>query len=462
MEQRRLHLNERNWETSTVHSNGEMVGTKLLRIAGKARKDPKCRFTSLYHLVTKELLRECFISLRKKAATGIDGITKEKYAKDLEENLEKLLEKLHKMSYKPQPVKRVYIPKTGGKKRPLGLPILEDKLVQSCLVRILECVYEQDFIADSYGFRPNRSCHDALRELNHTIDKKRVSYIVDADIKGFFDAVNHEWVMKFLEHRIGDKRVLRMVKRFLKAGIIEEGKYERKDKGTPQGGVISPLLANIYLHYVLDLWFEKRFKKSCSGYTKIIRYADDFIVCFQHKTEAEHFLKELMVRLGRFGLEIEPAKTKLILFGFHAREQMRRKEDRKPETFDFLGFTHYCSTTRCGRTFKLKRKTARNKFRAKLKEFKEWVRANRTMPTQELLKLSCVKVAGHIAYFGVSDNYCDVSRFVWEAMKVLHKWMNRRGKRDCYSWKKFNLILGNINFPKPKIMVNLIQYPVNV
>ena len=265
-------------ETSTVHGSGETMETKLHRIAEKARKEPKFKFTSLYHLMNEELLRECFKRLRKGAAAGIDEMTKDMYAENLDANLTDLIGRLHRMAYIPQPVRRVYIPKPGSdKQRPLGIPTLEDKLVQAGLVRILEQVYEQDFIDSSYGFRPQRSAHDALRALSDTVGNKPVNHIVEADIKGFFDNVNQEWLIKFLAHRIGDKRIERMVKRFLKAGVAEDGSITVKDEGTPQGGVISPLLANIYLHYALDLWFEKVYRKSCTGHARLIRYADDCV-----------------------------------------------------------------------------------------------------------------------------------------------------------------------------------------
>jgi len=265
-------------ETSAVHGSGEPVATKLHRIAEKARKEPDFKFTSLYHLMNEELLRECFKRLRKDAAAGIDEMTKDMYAENLDANLSNLTDWLHRMAYIPQPVRRKYIPKPGSaKQRPLGIPCFEDKLVQAGLVRILEQVYEQDFIEDSYGFRPQRSCHDALKALSETVENKPINHIVEADIKGFFDNVNQEWLMKFLAHRVEDKRIQRMVKRFLKAGVAEDGSVMVSDEGTPQGGVISPLLSNIYLHYALDLWFEKVYRKSCTGVARLIRYADDCV-----------------------------------------------------------------------------------------------------------------------------------------------------------------------------------------
>ncbi|MBA3008592.1 MAG: reverse transcriptase [Proteobacteria bacterium] len=265
-------------ETLAVHRSGEPVATKLHRIAEKAREEPVFKFTSLYHLMNEELLRGCFQRLRKDAAAGIDKMTKDMYAEKLETNLASLVERLHRMAYIPQAVRRKYIPKPGStKQRPLGIPCFEDKLVQSGLVRILESIYEEDFIEDSYGFRPARSCHDALKTLSLTMERKSINHIVEADIKGFFDNVNQEWLLKFLAHRIGDKRIQRMVKRILKAGVADDGSVTISDDGTPQGGVISPLLANIYLHYALDLWFERIYRRSCTGYARLIRYADDCV-----------------------------------------------------------------------------------------------------------------------------------------------------------------------------------------
>ena len=382
-------------------SNREDVETKLQRIAEKARKDPSCKFTSLFHLMNVELLRGCFERLRKDAASGIDGITKEEYGKELEANLTALVERLHRMSYIPQPVRRVYIPKPGStKQRPLGIPALEDKLVQAGLVRILEAIYEADFIDDSYGFRPGRGCHKALRALSQTVEKGMTHYIVEADIKGFFDNVEHDWLMEFLGHRIADKRVLRYVKRFLIAGVLEDGELRATDEGTPQGGIISPVLANIYLHYSLDLWFTKVFARRCEGLARLIRYADDIVVCFQKESDAMRFRAELEERLGKFGLEVAPEKTKVIEFGPLA-EMKAAVRDEKPQTFDFLGLTHYCGRDRYGKRFRMKRITSRKKFKAKLHAMKDWLKKSRTEQTQGLMKTFAAKLRGHIAYYGV-------------------------------------------------------------
>lgn len=448
-------------ETPSVHGNGEPVETKLRRIAEKAHKEPSFKFTSLYHLMNEELLRECFGRLRKDAAAGIDDMTKEQYAENLDANLLNLTERLHRMAYCPQPVRRVYIPKPGStKQRPLGIPCLEDKLVQAGLVRILEHVYEQDFMEDSYGFRPGRSCHTALKALSDTVEGRPVNHIVEADIKGFFDNVNQEWLMKFLKHRIGDKRILRMVKRFLKAGVHEDGAVMVSDEGTPQGGVISPLLANIYLHYALDLWFERVVRTRSTGYVRLIRYADDFVVCFQYESDAIKFRSGMEQRLGKFGLELESAKTRVLKFGRYAVQNARAKGTR-PETFDFLGFTHYCGTRRNGKGFRMKRVTARKKFTAKVKAFKEWLKSARTMKTAELWETARAKLRGHYAYYGVTDNLPGIKRFAAHAEKLLFTWLNRRGKRRSLNWQKFRDMLTRFPLPEPRIKVRMFPVSVN-
>ncbi|MDA3897382.1 MAG: group II intron reverse transcriptase/maturase [Desulfobacteraceae bacterium] len=451
----------RSEETLAVHGSGEPVETKLRRIAEKARKEPGFKFTSLYHLMNEELLRGCFRRLRKDAAAGIDKMTKDMYAENLDANLSDLIGRLHRMAYKPQPVRRKYIPKPGStKQRPLGIPSFEDKLVQAGLVRIMESVYEQDFIEDSYGFRPSRSCHNALKALSEAVENHPVNHIVEADIKGFFDNVNQEWLMKFLAHRIEDKRIHRMVKRFLNAGVSEDGSVTISDEGTPQGGVISPLLANIYLHYALDLWFEKVYRKSCRGFARLIRYADDFVVCFQYKPDAERFREELGKRLGKFGLEVEPTKTKVMEFGRFAVQNAKRRGE-KAETFDFLGFTHYCGTRRDGKGFRMKRVTARKKFVAKLKIFKEWLKKARTMKTKDLWKTAQAKLRGHYNYYGVTDNLRGIARFGHEVRKLLFKWLNRRGKKNCLNWEKFEEMLKRFPLPKPRIRVSMFGFSVN-
>jgi RNA-directed DNA polymerase len=312
--------------------------TGLVRIAEIARQNPKERFTALIHHINQETLIECHQMVSGSKASGVDQVTKQAYGENLEANIADLIGRMKRQAYKPQPVRRVYIPKEGSNKmRPLGIPSYEDKLVQKGLARILNTIYEQDFLDCSFGFRPGRGCHDALKVLNHIIERKKVNYIVDADIRGFFDHVDHEWLMKFLELRIADPNLLRLIKRFLKAGVMEAGIVYDTPEGTPQGGLISPILANVYLHYVLDLWFEKVVKKRCQGEAYVVRYADDFVCCFQNKRDAEWFYSNLKERLKKFNLEVAEEKTRIIAFGRSAEKESKKQGKKKPDTFDFLG-----------------------------------------------------------------------------------------------------------------------------
>jgi RNA-directed DNA polymerase len=348
--------------------------TGLVRIAEIARQNPKERFTALIHHINQETLIECHQMVSGSKASGVDQVTKQAYGENLEANIADLIGRMKRQAYKPQPVRRVYIPKEGSNKmRPLGIPSYEDKLVQKGLARILNTIYEQDFLDCSFGFRPGRGCHDALKVLNHIIERKKVNYIVDADIRGFFDHVDHEWLMKFLELRIADPNLLRLIKRFLKAGVMEAGIVYDTPEGTPQGGLISPILANVYLHYVLDLWFEKVVKKRCQGEAYVVRYADDFVCCFQNKRDAEWFYSNLKERLKKFNLEVAEEKTRIIAFGRSAEKESKKQGKKKPDTFDFLGFTHYCSKSEKG-WFRVKRKTSQKKYRSSLLKCKLWLR----------------------------------------------------------------------------------------
>ena len=428
--------------------------TKLARIAEIARTKPKEVFTSLYHYLNEEMLIQCHNELSADKAAGVDEVTKEQYAKDLGENIKSLVERLKKHSYKPQPVRRVYIPKDNGKERPLGIPAYEDKIVQLGLKKILERIYEADFLDNSYGFRPGRSCHDAIIELGERIMGK-TSYIVDADIKGFFNNVSHEWIIKFIGVRVADPNIKRLINKFLKAGVMEEGNIEQSEAGTPQGGVISPLLANIYLHYALDLWFEKAVKPRLRGEASLVRYADDFVCCFQYKEEAERFCATLKERLAKFELEIAENKSKIIEFGRFAAGNRQAKGLSKPETFDFLGFTHYCSQTRNGK-FTVKRKTSRKKFKAKVKAFATWIKRVRDQENiRVIFETVKSKLQGHYNYYGISDNYRMIAKYYNRVIELIFKWLNRRSQRKSFSWDKFNLYLKQNPLPRPKIKRNL-------
>lgn len=428
--------------------------TKLARIAEIAKEKPKEQFTSLYHLLNKEMLLECHAELDANKATGIDQVTKEEYERNLEENINSLVERLKKKGYKPQPVRRTYIPKDEKSMRPLGILTYEDKIVQQGLNKLLQAIYEQDFVDHSYGFRPSRSCHDALKEVNRIIEKGKISYVVDADIRGFFTNVDHEWLMKFIELRIGDPNIQKLIVKFLKAGIMEKDIYEDTEVGVAQGASISPVLANIYLHYALDLWFQVIVKKSCRGQAEIVRYADDFVCCFQFKEDAERFYDALIKRLAKFNLEIAEEKTKILKFGRFAADNSKRQGLGKPETFDFLGFTHYCSKSIRGK-FRVKRKTSKKKFKAKVKAFKLWLRAERHLGTEEIMKTVRKKLIGHYTYYGITDNSCMMDAYRFQVVKLLFKWLNRRSQRRSFSFENFKLFLKRNPLPVPKIYVNI-------
>jgi RNA-directed DNA polymerase len=432
------------------------VDTNLTRIRDKARAEPKLCFTSLYHHVTDaEHLLTCYGKIEAGKAPGIDGVSKEEYGKDLEVKLEDLSARLRRMGYRPQAVRRVYIPKIGSKKqRPLGIPCFEDQVVQMAVKRVLEQIYEADFLECSYGYRPGRTPHQALDRLGRTIQQQKISYIVEADIRSFFDRVHHEWLEKFLGVRIGDERVLRLIRRMLKSGIMEDGLRKPSEEGTPQGGVLSPLLSNIYLHYVLDLWFERKFKRQCRGEAYLFRYADDYLACFQYREEAERFLREMTARLAQFHLEVEPSKTKLVPFGRFARKDAEQR-GLQPGEFDFLGFTHYCGQTRHG-CFKVQRRTSKKKFRAKLKEMKEWLKQQRSrLRKGELLRQAKRRLQGHLQYYAITDNGRMCDAFRRQVSKLLFKWMNRQSQRRSYDLERFQDALAWVGWPSVRIVHRL-------
>ena len=372
-----------------------MMQVKLNQIARKAKQDKQLKFTSLIHHVSEANLAECYQELKANKACGIDGETVEAYGKNLQDRLYKLVGSIKSKQYRPKPVKRVYIPKAGkDEKRGLGIPSVEDKLVQIMLKKILEQIYEAEFLDVSYGFRPKLSCHDAIKALDRAVITKPINYIVEVDIKGFFDNVNHYWLQRCLEEKIIDRNLLWLVRKFLKAGVVEDGKQLTTDVGTPQGGVISPLLANIYLHYVLDLWFKKEIKSQTKGHMELIRYCDDFVVCCESEKDAKNFLELLRSRLEKFGLQVSGDKTKVLKFGRQVWKQAQRSKE-KVETFNFLGFTHYCGKSRQV-YFIMGHKTSKENLCRKLKETKEWLKQIRNkLRLKEWWPVLKSKLTGH-------------------------------------------------------------------
>ena len=435
-------------------SGGLTVQTRLDRIARRARTHRTERFNNLFHLLDVELMAECFEELKEDRAPGVDGVTKEEYADGLKHKLRDVVERLHRRRYRPRPTRRKMIPKANGKLRPLGIPTTEDKLVQRGLARVLERVYEEDFHPFSFGFRPGKGCHDALKELSRNIGAKKAGYVVEADIKGFFDNVVHDKLLEMLAHRVNDPGVLWLVRLLLRAGVMVEGKRLDTEKGTPQGGVISPLLANVYLHYVLDEWFVKAVQPQCRGEAYLVRYADDFVACFQHEDDARRFHADLPRRLGKFGLEVEPTKTRMLPFGRFARRDAERRGERVG-VFDFLGFTHYCGLSRKGR-FKLKWRTAKSRLRTKLRAMKDFIRANRTLPIRALWSTVNRKLEGHYAYYAVSDNWPMLLAFRTSTMWLLYKWLNRRSARKSFSPETYVAYVDRMKLAAPRrLVVNL-------
>lgn len=428
------------------------MDTKLERIAKIAKDKPEEGFTSLIHLINKETLIECHKDMNGKKSSGVDKVTKAEYEENLESNVEDLLSRMKRQAYKPQPAKRVYIPKPGtNKKRPLGIPAYEDKLVQAALAKILNSIYEQDFYECSFGFRPNRSCHDALKLLDKILNDRDIRYVVDTDIKGFFDNVDHECMMKFIEFRIADVNLLRLIKRFLKAGIIESGIRRDTPQGTPQGGVCSPILANIYLHYALDQWFEIIVRRVCRGKAYMVRYADDSVFCFQYEEDAKKFYASLIERLEKFNLSLAEEKTRIIEL-----KKSDKDDDQGDNSFDFLGFTHYVGKDKNGKK-RVKRKTSKKKYNASLLKCKQWIKENRTLPVDKFMKTIKAKIQGHCNYYGITDNRRAVGNFIFECRRLIFKWLNRRSQRKSFNWDKFALFLKKYPLPTTKTHVNIFE-----
>ena len=428
----------------------EDVQETLKRIRQAVRREPRERMTSLYHHVYEiENLREAYLGLRKNAAVGIDGETWEHYGEELEGNLEDLSGRLRRGSYRAPAVKRVYIPKADGRKRGLGVPALEDKIVQKVVAQILSAIWEGEYKGFSYGFRESRTAHEALDGLAVGIQQRPINWVLDADIRGFFDTISHEWLEKMIEHRVGDGRITALIKKWLRAGVMEEGKVKRSEEGTPQGGVVSPVLANIYLHHAFDQWVQQWRKREARGAMIVVRYADDFVVGFEHREEAERFQGELRKRMKKFELELHEEKTRLIEFGRHAEKRRQERGEGKPETFNFLGFTHICGKTRGGR-FTVVRKTMRKRMQAKLRDLKKEFRQRLHDDLREQGKWVSAVLRGHYQYYGVPFNSTSLWSYTYHVKRLWHRTLRRRSQRTRMTWERFARKVKGL-LPDPRI-----------
>jgi RNA-directed DNA polymerase len=419
------------------------VQTSLQGIANRSASHKKHRFGNLYGLLNEENLSWCWQFLRRDAAPGIDRVDYREYQANLDSNIRDLVERLKGKRYRARLVRRHYIPKTNGKLRPLGIPTTEDKLLQLAVAKILEAIYEQDFLECSYGYRPNRSPHDAVRRLTDELQQGRYCWVVEADIKGFFDNIDHDWLIQMLEERIDDKAFLRLIRKWLKAGILDtDGQVIHPATGTPQGGIVSPVLANIYLHYVLDLWFERKLKPTCQGSALLIRFADDFVCAFQHRGDAERLMDQLGPRLGKFGLTVAPDKTRSLRFC--------RFDLAGSGRFDFLGFEFRWEEGRTGGRF-VKRRTSRKKLRLSVATFTAWLKRERHQPIRRIFTTLNSKYRGYWLYYGVRGNSASLQRFFHLTQRILFKWLNRRSDHRSYTWTGFNALRRLLGVERPRI-----------
>jgi len=414
----------------------------LERVREAAKKDGKLQFTALLHHVSIDLLRDSYHSLKKTAAPGVDGVTWQEYGQGLEDRLKDLHGRVHRGAYQAQPSRRVWIPKADGRERPLGVAALEDKVVQYAVGKVLNQIWEEDFLGFSYGFRPGRSQHNALDALYVGITRKRVNWVIDLDIKSFFDKIEHDWMIRFVEHRIGDQRIVRLIRKWMTAGVVEKGQWSETEEGTPQGAVISPILANLYLHHVLDLWVEAWRQKVAKGDVIIVRYADDAVLGFQHEDEAERFLAELRERLAKFGMKLHPEKTRLIEFGRYATERREKRGEGKPETFNFLGFTHICGTSHKTGYFTVKRKTMGKRLAAKLKDIKAKLRVRLHGKIGDTVKWLKAVVSGYSQYHAIPDNEEQMKAFRHDILRLWLMQLRRRSQRSKWTWARFLEKLG--------------------
>jgi len=418
------------------------VQTSLLGIAKKASSDKRYRFRNLYRELNEELLLDSWRLLRKDAAYGVDRVSAAEYEANLEGNVHQLVERLKRKSYRAKLVRRQYIPKGDGGKRPLGIPATEDKLLQLAVKRLLEAIFEQDFLSSSYGYRPGVGARAAVDQLKRKLQFGGYHHVVEADIKGFFDNLSHEWLMRMLAERIDDQAILRLIKKWLKAGVLDtDGKVLRPEGGTPQGGIISPILANVYLHYALDLWFARVFQRSCRGGAILVRYADDFVGGFGRAEEAQRFYGELEERLRKFGLELAADKTRVIPFSRYRRGET---------SFDFLGFEFRWGTDRKGQA-RLKRRTSRKKFRNSVKRVAEWCKQNRHRRVGEQFQRLNAKLRGYYNYYGVRGNYASLNEFFQQVQRLHLKWLNRRSQRQSYNWAGYRELLRHFALARPRI-----------
>ena len=408
-----------------------------------AKEDKGLRFTALLHHVNIDLLRSSYQSLKKQAAAGVDGVTWEEYGEGLEDRLNDLHGRIHRGAYRAKPSRRVWIPKPDGRQRPLGIAALEDKIVQRAVGTVLNQIWEEDFLGFSYGFRPGRSQQDALDALSVGITQRKVNWVLDLDIRSFFDKVGHEWMVKFVEHRIADTRIVRLIRKWLTAGVMEDGRWFETKEGTPQGSVISPILANLYLHYALDVWAQAWREKVARGETIIVRYADDAVLGFQHREDAERFLEQLRERLRKFGLELHPDKTRLIEFGRFAAERRKRRGEGKPETFDFLGFTHICGRSHGTGYFTVYRKTIGKRMAAKLKEIRQELRRRRHASIVETQEWLHAVVRGYFQYHALPDNQHRLRNFRGDVLRAWLRQLRRRSQRNRWTWVRFLERLGD-------------------
>jgi RNA-directed DNA polymerase len=414
----------------------------LERVRQAAGKDKKLRFTALlHHIYNLETLRMAYFSLKKEAAPGVDGETWRHYGEELERNLQDLSERLKRGAYRAKPVRRVFIPKADGRQRPLGVTALEDKIVQRAAVEVLNAIYETDFLGFSYGFRPGRSQHQALDALYTGLLTRKVNWVLDLDIKGFFDGISHEWLVKFIEHRIADRRVARLIQKWLRAGVLEDGKRIRTEEGTPQGGSASPLLANVYLHYVFDLWVQAWRQKRAHGDLIVVRFADDIVVGFHSKVDADQFRAELTERMRKFNLELHPEKTRLLEFGPYAIDQRQRRGEGKPETFNFLGFTHICVKKRSNGRFTVLRQTIRKRLQTKLNEVKAELQRRMHESIPEQGKWLQAVVRGHVRYYGVPMNHTALWLFHFQVGRLWHRALSRRSQNGRVLWDRMRRLI---------------------